>query len=65
MSKYTYRAVCYVDVIADTEEEAIDKAEEMFPYEIDVNQLTLYECERLSRDEMLADQINDERKLGI
>ena len=63
--RYTYRVVCYVDVIARSEEDAIDKAYEYFPYEVDIDQLSLYESERLSRDEMLADQINDERRLGI
>ena len=64
MKKYTYRVVCYVDVIAESEEEAIEKAEEQFPYDVDINQITLYEKDDDYEWEQ-ADRFNDERKLGL
>lgn len=63
--RYTYRAVCYVDVIAESEEEAIEKAEELFPYEIDVDKLTIYEISDDGHEWNMADRYNDEKRLGI
>ena len=62
--RYTYRVVCYVDVNANSEEEAIEKAEEQFPYDVDINQITLYEKDDDHEWEQ-ADRFNDVRKLGI
>lgn len=62
--RYTYRVVCYVDVNANSEEEAIEKAEEQFPYDVDIQQITLYEKDDDNEWEQ-ADRFNDERKLGI
>ena len=65
MKRYRYRAVCYVDVNAQTEEDAIDKAYETFPDDVDINQMTLWDTE--DEDEWKwndADNRVDEMKLS-
>ena len=49
MNKYTYRVVCYIDVIADNEEDAQEMVETQFPVEPDV--IDLYETEEISKEE--------------
>lgn len=60
MKTYTYRAVCYVDVIASNEEEAINLAQDLLPVKPD--EIDLYEIEEEEQD---WDAINDDRRLGI
>lgn len=62
--RYTYRVVCYIDVEADSEEEAIEKAEEQFPVEPYVITLD-EEPERITWDDVYADAYNDDRRIGL
>ena len=59
----TYRVVCYIDVEAETEEQAIELAEEQFPVEPYV--IDLYEVENINKNEYIADFINDERRTNV
>ena len=43
--RYIYKAICYVNVHAPTEEDAIDEAYDMFPDDVDVDQMTLWDTE--------------------
>jgi hypothetical protein len=59
MKRYTYRVVSYVDVVADSEEQAKENAEEMFE---DPSEVELYEVDDVDMD--FSDIFNEERKLN-
>lgn len=59
MKRYTYRVVSYVDVIADSEEQAKENAEEMFE---DPSEVELYEVDDVDMD--FSDIFHDEEKMG-
>ena len=63
--RFTYQATCFVDVVAETEEEAIEKAEDMFPYEVEIQQITLYDKNGDDHEWEQADRFNEDRRLGI
>lgn len=48
MKNYTFIVTCYVDVVAEDEERAIEKAEDMFP--VKPYDVTLYEEDDAERD---------------
>lgn len=54
MKNYTFRVICYVDVTAEDEERAYEKAEEMFP--VEPYDVELYEIDDADRDwDLIAD----------
>lgn len=64
MKKFTYKVTCYVDVVAPTEEDAIDKAYDMFDSDIDINQITLYETGDDDHEWEVADNYYDEMRMS-
>lgn len=64
MKKFTYKVTCYVDVVASTEETAIEKAEDMFPGEIEIDQITLYDTGDDGHEWEVADNYYDEMRMS-
>ena len=62
VKKFTYRVVCYIDVEAETEEDALQYAEEQFP--VEPKEIDLYEVDEICREDYVADSINDERRIN-
>lgn len=65
MKRYTYKVICYVDVVANNEDEAIEKIDEIFPYDVDIDRMTIFEINDDDHCWEEADRFNDDRKLGI
>lgn len=59
MKVYTYRVVCFVNVVTEHEENAIELAEDLFP--VEPYEIELYEVGEVERD---WDSIVDERRLS-
>ena len=65
MKIYTYHIEFDISIEASDDEIAKEKANEFVPYDAKHELVELEDYEEISRDEMLADQINDERRLGL
>lgn len=60
MKEYTYHVELTMKVVARNEDEAIQMVENQLAFAPDL--IDLEDIENVSRDEMIADQLNDERK---
>ena len=65
MNIYTYHIEFDISIEASDDEIAKEKANEFVPYDAKHELVELDDYEEISRDEAMADQINDERRLGL
>ena len=60
MNRYKYHVELTMEVVARNEDEAMRMVENQLSFAPDL--IDLEDIENVSRDEMIADQLNDERK---